>query len=369
MKYYSFYLLSILLFLVGCNDSIDNLIEEENQVINQSEIIDNKDVHVMHYITWVENARVRKYPRFNAEVIDVLDLYEVVYQTGDPSEIPEKATLKGKEFTDVFLQIEYGEGKLGWIFGGCVQPEYNIDHSEIVEQQFENKLKEIKLICPSIDRLPLNWDFTQDLTVLCLYLDPIQDCDTEDITEYDADQIPDTYLAFLKNLKHQLRELHIGELNVSMETIAEHISELKKLQALSIYNANLSGKLPRDIITLQELKELDVHCNEELNIDDIVSSFPKLETLKIGSSSGPRLPIYCQTMNQLKRVEFLLCDGESELDYEPIDQVPVNIHALKHIDELYLEGYTPEVIQEIKTILPQVKIEEAYTKNQHLYSN
>lgn len=356
------FILSITLFSIGCSGTQSDDPTSTETVGQENIREETKELEVTGYMTWVKNARVREYPNFNSKVIDVLDRYEKIYHYGDPSEILEKATLKGKSFTDVFYQIEYDKNKVGWLHGACIQPVYNLEVSEIVQKQLPNELKELNVVCPNIHAMPINWSFAPNLTTLHLYLDPMHDCDKFSDATYPNAPLPEQYFSFLENLDDQLRELHIGEIDVPSSAIEKYISKLKNLRSLSCYNTNLQGDLPRDLLALQELRELDVHCNKNLSIENIVSSFPKLEILKIGSTSGPLLPIYCENMKQLKRVEFLLCDGESELDFEPVDQVPVNIHALKNIEEIHLEGYTPEIIDEIKKILPNVKMTQAYTK-------
>jgi len=69
---------------------------------------------------WVENARIRKEPDLNAEVITEIKGGEKLMLIGDSSSSKSKINLRGVEFEDIWVKVKTSDGKEGWIFKGML---------------------------------------------------------------------------------------------------------------------------------------------------------------------------------------------------------------------------------------------------------
>jgi hypothetical protein len=76
--------------------------------------------HTEELFVWVENARVRKTPDLNGEVITEIKGGDQVALTGESSNAKIKVKLRGVDFEDVWVKIKLNDGKEGWIFKGML---------------------------------------------------------------------------------------------------------------------------------------------------------------------------------------------------------------------------------------------------------
>ena len=69
---------------------------------------------------WVENARIRKEPDLNAEVIAEIKGGEKLMLTSKETKNKIKVKLRGVEFEDVWVKVKTNDEKEGWIFKGML---------------------------------------------------------------------------------------------------------------------------------------------------------------------------------------------------------------------------------------------------------
>lgn len=85
---------------------------------NQNNTTDSTQIQEL--FVWVENARVRKTPDLNGEVITEIKGGEKIILTGEQSDTKIKVKLRGVDFEDVWVKVKLSEGNEGWIFKGML---------------------------------------------------------------------------------------------------------------------------------------------------------------------------------------------------------------------------------------------------------
>jgi hypothetical protein len=85
---------------------------------NQNGQIDSMQTRPL--FVWVENARVRKTPDLDGEVIAEIKGGEKMELTGEQSDTKIKVKLRGVEFEDVWVKVKLKDGNEGWIFKGML---------------------------------------------------------------------------------------------------------------------------------------------------------------------------------------------------------------------------------------------------------
>lgn len=83
-----------------------------------SSIIDSNKQQELY--VWVENARIRKEPDLNGEVIAEIKGGEKVVLTGETTNNKINVKLRGVEFEDVWVKVKTSDEKEGWIFKGML---------------------------------------------------------------------------------------------------------------------------------------------------------------------------------------------------------------------------------------------------------
>src|SRR5687767_4624093 len=91
---------------------------KKNTGSNQNNQIDSTQTQEL--FVWVENARVRKTPDLNGEVITEIHGGEKIILTGEQSDTKIKVKLRGVDFEDVWVKVKLSDGNEGWIFKGML---------------------------------------------------------------------------------------------------------------------------------------------------------------------------------------------------------------------------------------------------------
>src|SRR5688572_23144837 len=89
---------------------------KKNTGSNQNNQVDSTQTQEL--FVWVENARVRKTPDLNGEVITEIKGGEKIILTGEQSDSKIKVKLRGVDFEDVWVKVKLTDGGEGWIFKG-----------------------------------------------------------------------------------------------------------------------------------------------------------------------------------------------------------------------------------------------------------
>ncbi len=116
LKGYSLVGLVLLVFgLVSCGSKKSDLVTNTN-------LPDSTKLEEL--FVWTENARLRKEPNLNAEVITEINGGEKVVLTGEESENSVKINLRGVNFEDVWVKVKTTNPRVnpqeGWIFKGML---------------------------------------------------------------------------------------------------------------------------------------------------------------------------------------------------------------------------------------------------------
>ncbi|MTB52104.1 SH3 domain-containing protein [Lewinella sp. W8] len=72
-------------------------------------------------ISWVENLNVRKTPDLKGEVVAQAKENDVLTLTGNKTSTTETIELRGKSYTEPWVEVTTADGKTGWVFGGAVK--------------------------------------------------------------------------------------------------------------------------------------------------------------------------------------------------------------------------------------------------------
>jgi len=84
----------------------------------ETSIIDSNTKQDLY--VWVENARLRKEPNLESEIITEIKGGEKISLTGEETKDKTKTKLRGVDFEDVWVKAKTADGKEGWIFKGML---------------------------------------------------------------------------------------------------------------------------------------------------------------------------------------------------------------------------------------------------------
>ncbi len=115
MKFTAYSFIGLILLTFAINSCGNKKVSATDA--NSSIIDSNKQQELF---VWVENARIRKEPDLNAEVIVEIKGGEKVVLTGETSNNKIKVKLRGVEFEDVWVKVKTSDEKEGWIFKGML---------------------------------------------------------------------------------------------------------------------------------------------------------------------------------------------------------------------------------------------------------
>lgn len=115
MKFTVYSLIGLILLAFSINSCGNKKVSAADA--NSSIIDSNKQQELF---VWVENARIRKEPDLNAEVISEIKGGEKVVLTGETSNTKIKVKLRGVEFEDVWVNVKTSDEREGWIFKGML---------------------------------------------------------------------------------------------------------------------------------------------------------------------------------------------------------------------------------------------------------
>ncbi len=74
-------------------------------------------------VSWVDNLSIRKEPNLKSEVVTRVKENEELTLTGKKSDFKETIELRGKSYTEPWLEVQTSDGKTGWVFqGGTKSP-------------------------------------------------------------------------------------------------------------------------------------------------------------------------------------------------------------------------------------------------------
>jgi hypothetical protein len=91
---------------------------KKNTGSGQNNLVDSTQTQEL--FVWVENARIRKTPDLNGEVITEIKGGEKIMLTGEQSDSRIKVKLRGVDFEDIWVKVKSKDGTEGWIFKGML---------------------------------------------------------------------------------------------------------------------------------------------------------------------------------------------------------------------------------------------------------
>lgn len=142
-------------------------------------------------------------------------------------------------------------------------------------------------------------------------------------------------------------KLKLGGKENMLKEIPAEVFQFKNLQELDLSANRLSG-IPNELFTLTNLQRLDISFNE---ISEIPAGIKQLTNLKVFVGTGCRLVTLPAEMGQLQNLE------EIDLFANHIKTLPPEMAKLTNLKKINLikTGITPEELQKIKVMLPNVE--------------
>ncbi len=75
----------------------------------------------MKVISWVQKLNIREQPNTKAKVVGSAKENESLTLTGNKSDQTETIELRGKTYTEPWIEVKTADGTTGWVFGGAVK--------------------------------------------------------------------------------------------------------------------------------------------------------------------------------------------------------------------------------------------------------
>lgn len=90
--------------------------DEAEEVSSTESSADDKTV-----ISWVENLNIREEPNRKGKVVASAKENEALMLTGKKSDFTETIELRGKSYTEPWVEVKTADGKTGWVFQGAIK--------------------------------------------------------------------------------------------------------------------------------------------------------------------------------------------------------------------------------------------------------
>ncbi|MEM9821897.1 MAG: SH3 domain-containing protein [Bacteroidota bacterium] len=98
-------------------------VEGEPSTTTQTEEKTMADQEDLTVIAWVDQLNIRQQPNMKSQVVAQAKENERLLKTGEQSDFTETIELRGKSYTEPWIQVKTAAGKIGWVFGGALKKE------------------------------------------------------------------------------------------------------------------------------------------------------------------------------------------------------------------------------------------------------
>ena len=137
----------------------------------------------------------------------------------------------------------------------------------------------------------------------------------------------------------------------SMRDMFDFNYSIKSLQGLDLTYLDLSQawrlKIPKEVYSFKNLKFLGLNIYETDSIPNGIGNLTQLEEIVLSPANYKYIPTDFGNLNSLKKIDL---SGLSDLNFEYLFSILINLHNLEEIDINYGEQRLPDNISKLKRI-------------------